>query len=381
MLAVDSNGRALWYLTRGSGAVALVLLTASLVLGVLEVRRVETRGWPRHVLDAIHRYASLLAVVFLVVHILTSVLDGFGSITLLDAVIPFAGTYRPLWLGFGAIAFDLMIAVTVTSLLRQRIGYRTWRAVHWVAYGSWPVAMLHSIGTGSDIKQGWMLLLGGVCLLAAVVAIAIRALDGSTDRLARGWALSGTAVSTLALLVWLPAGPLAKGWARRAGTPVALLGGSAPARVSSGGARASSGGAPAPSQTTPAPTNTAAVLSPAGGFTASFAGTVSQQQAGNGLAILRFALTLSGGGDRRLNVSLEGTPTSGGVSMTNGLVTFGTGAHPTLYSGPIISLDGNRLSARVSAPGNAPLTLDVTLGSTENGAGTVQGSVIGARAQ
>ena len=376
-LAVASSGRALWYLTRGSGAVALVLLTASLVLGVLEVRRVEARGWPRHVLDAIHRYASLLAVVFLVLHILTSVLDGFGSITLLDAVIPFAGTYRPLWLGFGAIAFDVIIAVTVTSLLRQRIGYRTWRAVHWAAYASWPVAMLHSVGTGSDIKQGWMLLLSGVCLLAVVVAVAVRALDGSTDRLARGWALSGTAVSTLALLFWLPAGPLAKGWALRAGTPVALLGGTA----ASGAARGSSGKAPASGPTTPTQTTSAGALSPPGGFSASFAGTVSQQQAGNGLAILRFALTLAGGGDRRLNVSLEGTPTAGGVSMTSGEVTFGTGAHPTVYSGPITTLSGNRLTARVSAPGNVPLTLDITLASTNNGASTVQGSVIGARAQ
>ena len=88
---------------------------------------------------------------FLALHILTSVLDSFAPISLLDAFIPFAGSYRPFWLGLGAVAFDLLLAVTITSLLRQRIGFTSWRAIHWLTYASWPIALVHGLGTGSDV--------------------------------------------------------------------------------------------------------------------------------------------------------------------------------------------------------------------------------------
>ena len=108
-------------------------------------------------IDALHRNVALLSVCFLVVHIITAVLDTFTSIPLIDSVVPFIGSYRPFWLGLGAVAFDLLIAVTITSLLRQRLGYGTWRAVHWLSYASWPIALVHGLGTGSDTKGTWML--------------------------------------------------------------------------------------------------------------------------------------------------------------------------------------------------------------------------------
>ena len=70
---------------------------------------------------------------------------------LVDVVVPFVGAYRPFWLGLGALALDLLAALIVTSLLRARIGLRAWRAVHWVAYACWPVALVHGLGTGSDV--------------------------------------------------------------------------------------------------------------------------------------------------------------------------------------------------------------------------------------
>ena len=148
-----------WYLTRSTGAVALLLLTVAVVLGVVDVSRLSTPRWPRFVLDALHRNVALLAMVFLCLHILTSVLDSFAPISLIDAVVPFAGSYRPFWLGLGAIAFDLLIAVTITSLLRQRMGYASWRTVHWLTYASWPIALLHGLGAGSDVRSTWLLTL------------------------------------------------------------------------------------------------------------------------------------------------------------------------------------------------------------------------------
>ena len=153
-----------WYLTRSTGAVALLLLTVAIALGVLDVRRFSTPRWPRFVVDSLHRNVSLLAMVFLVLHILTSVLDSFAPISLLDAFVPFAGSYRPFWLGLGAVSFDLLLAVTITSLLRQRMGYASWRAIHWLTYASWPIALLHGLGTGSDVKSTWLLALSIVCV-------------------------------------------------------------------------------------------------------------------------------------------------------------------------------------------------------------------------
>src|SRR5947209_17837001 len=101
MLAPAAAGpTALWYLTRGTGTIALLLLTLSVVLGVANVRRLQTDAMPRFVWDAVHRNASLLAVAFVVVHIATSLLDGFAPISLLDVVIPFKSAYRPIWVGF-----------------------------------------------------------------------------------------------------------------------------------------------------------------------------------------------------------------------------------------------------------------------------------------
>ena len=158
-----ASPKAYWYLTRGTGAVALVLLTASVLLGVLGSLRFSAGPrWPRFAIETLHRDVSLLVMVVLAVHIVTSVLDSFAPISVLNAVIPFTGTYRPLWLGFGALSFDLLVALAATSLVRRRLGYRAWRSIHWLAYASWPVAVLHGLGTGSDTKVWWMLALTGV---------------------------------------------------------------------------------------------------------------------------------------------------------------------------------------------------------------------------
>ena len=219
----------LWYLTRATGAVALILLTASVVVGIAAIGRLRSRNVPRFMVDGIHRTASLLSIMFLVFHIITAVLDTFAPISLGDAIIPFGGTYRPLWLGLGAASFDLMLAVTATSLIRRRLGHRTWRAVHWLAYLAWPLAVVHNFGTGSDIRQTWMLAISVVCILAVLVAVTARALIGWPENVRlRVGALGLAGVFAIGLLVWLPGGPLGRGWSRRAGTPRVLLGPSVP---------------------------------------------------------------------------------------------------------------------------------------------------------
>jgi predicted ferric reductase len=215
---------AYWYLTRSTGAVALILLTLAVVLGVADVQRLSSPRWPRFVVDGLHRSVSLLALAFLLAHILTSVLDSFAPISLSDAVIPFAGTYRPFWLGLGAVAFDMLLAVIITSLLRQRVGFRGWRAVHLLTYACWPIAVLHGFGTGSDVKSAWLLAINVLCLAAVLAAVLVRVLSGWPAHLTRrGAALGGAGAFSLFLLLWLPGGPLGSEWARRSGTPPSLL--------------------------------------------------------------------------------------------------------------------------------------------------------------
>ncbi len=223
--ALASTGpTAYWYLTRSTGAVALLLLTLAVVLGIADVRRVQSERWPRFLIGSLHRNVSLLALVFLVIHILTSVLDGYASISLIDAVVPFVGSYRPLWLGLGAVAFDLFAAVILTSALRARIGYRSWRALHWLAYASWPIALVHAYGTGSDVKTAWLQLLTIVCAALVLAALAARVIVGSAASLRVRGALAGSVGAFVVFMaVWLPLGPLGAEWARRAGTPAKLL--------------------------------------------------------------------------------------------------------------------------------------------------------------
>jgi methionine sulfoxide reductase heme-binding subunit len=172
-----SSGSALWYLSRGTGVASLVLLTVVIVLGVLTRGGRPLPGLPRFAVAGLHRNASLLSIAFLAVHIATAVLDPYVTIRWIDVLLPFLSSYQPIWLGLGALSLDLMLAVVVTSLLRQRIGRRVWRAVHLAVYTSWPVALVHSFTLGPDIKAGLQLWLATTCVAATAAAIAWRTID------------------------------------------------------------------------------------------------------------------------------------------------------------------------------------------------------------
>src|SRR5215472_2658860 len=216
---VVTSSTPLWYTTRATGLVALVLLTAGMCAGLLTSVRFESGGWPRFVTLALHRNLSLVALTFTVLHVLTTVLDSFVSIPLIDAFIPFIGSYRPFWLGLGAVSFDLMLALVITSLLRARMSLRSWRLVHWSAYAAWPVAVVHGLGTGTDTPVSWVLALTVLCVLPVAVLTLWRLALSWRER--PGWAAAGIAGVVLAVIlggVWLQGGPLAPHWSTRSGT-------------------------------------------------------------------------------------------------------------------------------------------------------------------
>jgi DMSO/TMAO reductase YedYZ heme-binding membrane subunit len=164
----------LWLVSRAAGIVALVLLTATVVLGAVSTVPTRSASWPRWARQTLHRDLALLSLGVLAVHIGAVVLDNYVDIRWYAAVVPFASAYRPLWVGLGTLAFDLILVVIATSLLRVRLGVRTWRAVHWLTYAAWPVAVLHYLTTGTDRGTPWGVALAVAAVGAVAVAVGIR---------------------------------------------------------------------------------------------------------------------------------------------------------------------------------------------------------------
>jgi predicted ferric reductase len=124
---VATSSTTIWYTMRATGVVALALLTATVVLGILTAVRARTPGWPAFAQADLHKRISILAMAFLALHVLTAVVDTYVNVGWVAAVVPFASPYRPLWTGLGTVGVDLLLAVGVSSALRQRISARTWR--------------------------------------------------------------------------------------------------------------------------------------------------------------------------------------------------------------------------------------------------------------
>ncbi len=173
MGALLSN-KTLWYTARGTGFVAVIMLTISVTLGILTSLHWSAPRWPRFVTAALHKNVSLLAVVFLMTHVLSTVFDSLSPVRLLNAIVPFTGSYRPLGIGLGVVAIDLLAALIITSLLRKHMSYRTWRTVHWSAYACWPIAMLHGLDSGTDAATPWARAVYLACAAVVVAGVAWR---------------------------------------------------------------------------------------------------------------------------------------------------------------------------------------------------------------
>jgi methionine sulfoxide reductase heme-binding subunit len=223
LAAAGSAPSPLWYTARATGVVALVLLTLTVALGVAGTTRLSTPALPRLVRSGLHRNISLLSVAFVATHVLATALDPYASIGITSAIVPFSSQYRPFWLSLGTVAFDMLLALVLTSMVRTRLSYRAWRAVHWLAYASWPIALWHGLGTGTDSRLSLLLALDAVCVLvvAAAALWRLQLLPAGRIRAIGRVAVAAIAAATV---VFVAVGPLQHGWARRAGTPSTMLG-------------------------------------------------------------------------------------------------------------------------------------------------------------
>lgn len=183
----------LWVLSRASGVTAFLLLTAVTALGVPATRRaVASPSWPRFATQDLHRNLSLLALGFLAVHLVSTVLDGYVDVGWWAGLVPFTSGYDRVWVGLGTLTIDVVLLLVVTSLLRDRLGRRLWRAVHWTAYAAWPLAALHFLGAGTDASSwGLWVVLGSLLVVLGALVVRLLPQDAEEDRPVRS--LAGSA--------------------------------------------------------------------------------------------------------------------------------------------------------------------------------------------
>ncbi|HEU5423753.1 MAG TPA: ferric reductase-like transmembrane domain-containing protein [Nitrolancea sp.] len=214
------SGSLTWYVARGSGIAAYLLLTLSVAAGIALSRRWHGRTLPRLVVDGWHRWLTLSFYLFVALHVVTLLLDPFTKFQAPDLLVPFFSDYRPLWTSLGIIAAELGLALGASVLVRRWIGYRAWHILHGLTYLLFPLSLLHGLGDGSDSRTVWALALYAGSALLVLAAVAWRAADSPRWRLP---AVTAGAVVTVAILLWSLVGPLAPGWAKAAGTPARLL--------------------------------------------------------------------------------------------------------------------------------------------------------------
>ena len=346
-----------WDTARAGGLISFVLLTASVSLGLILRNRWQSGRWPRLVTNELHGYVSLLALVFITVHVIAVAIDPFTHFGLAAVLVPFASHYRPIWMGLGIVALYLLLAVWVSTRLRRRIGHRLWRQIHVLAFAVYGAATLHGLGTGSDTRAAWAVALyaASVGLVGTLLAIRLLAPAGRDVR-PRPLAASAAAVAVLAAAAWSLGGPLAPGWSVRAGgtTPRAAIARPPLART----ARVSR-----PSAVVHVP------------FTARYAGRLTVDPMNDqGRVTVRIDGALSGATRDHLEILIHGIPLDdGGVAMEQSRVRMGTTT--PLYHGEITSLSGSRLVAALRST-NQRLRVDVTLriGRDGNVAGRVRGT-------
>ena len=363
---VGHGTTALWFLTRATGLVTLLLLSATVVLGTVASVGWTTERLPRFLSQAVHRNLSLFCLAILGVHVLTTVVDGYVPITLLDVVIPFRSPYRPVWVGLGALAFDMLLAVAITSGLRRRIGTAAWRGVHWLAYACWPVAVLHGFGSGTDAKLPGTQVVMVCCIGTVTVAVVWRLLTGRARSVGRrlGGAVA-VAVVLLSIAVFAAVGPLRPDWSHRSGTSAGLLSQLANATTST------------TSNTTLGARSSAAARSSSAIPTLPFSSTVTghfttSAPNADGDAVVTLFMTLADT-STPLQIRIVGPADNGGVAMRRSSVTFGSS------NGQVTALEGANIGAVVNSP-SGPVELALRL-SLDPSTGTLTGQISGGATQ
>ncbi len=196
-----------WYAARAAGIAAYVLISFVVVLGLTMARNARLRRWPKYALEDVHRFAGLLVGTFLVIHVVTIAIDAWLPFSFASIVLPFVSRYRPVWVAFGIVAAELLLALAIANHYRDRLPYRFWRRTHYLNFAVWTLATIHGIASGTDRSAPWFLALYALSTAAVGAATAWRFGRNrlSAGRSAPGVAVVGAALATL--VVALGVGP------------------------------------------------------------------------------------------------------------------------------------------------------------------------------
>ncbi|TAN29799.1 MAG: hypothetical protein EPN30_01795 [Actinomycetota bacterium] len=367
MILATATVSPLWYLSRSAGYVGLILLGAIGVLGIVTAGNVRVAQGTKFVTPEVHRSLSLLAMVVLAVHVGAAVADKYSFIGIKDVFVPFMSAYRPVWVGFGSVAVDLGIAVVITSLLRVKMGYKSWRLVHWASYPVFALSIIHGLGSGTDsslwISKVIYLAVGGA-LVAAIVARLIARKDLRAGAKA---ALSGMTIAVpFVIVLWALSGPFGANWAKRAQTGLrqSLLASNNVASSSAGATKIQPVASP--------------VLHLGSGYTSNWSGRIDQSPANSqGDVALRLIGNLSNSPGFELSVVLIGTPLDGGISMTSSVVEIASNNGTPIYKGTVTSLQGTTIVSQVANAAGEGFTFSANINLGSNGSsftGAVAGS-------
>ena len=347
-----------WDAARAGGFLAYILLTLAVAAGLVLRNRWQSTRWPRFVTNELHGYLSLLALVFITVHVLAVLVDPFTRFGLAEILVPLWSHYRPVWMGLGTVALYLLVAVWLSSQLRARISHRTWRTIHVLAYGVYGAATVHGLGTGSDTRTVWALSLyaTSAVLVAALAGRRLLVPSARGDRPRPGLAAAG-GLCLVAIVAWAGVGPLAAHWGARAGGVIDHPSAAAALISETRSNRSLSGAVALP-------------------FRAVFNGNLAVQPLDQtGRVTVRIDGALRGATSDHLEIYLRGVPLEdGGVAMEQSRVRMG--AETALYQGQIVALRGQRLVAALHSA-KRRLRLGITLNVLRGG--IVTGSVRGTR--
>ncbi len=346
-----------WEAARAGGFVSYALLSGAVAIGLVLGARRQSPRWPRVVTNELHGYLSLLALVFVALHVLAVAVDPFTHFGLAEVLVPLASHYRPIWMGLGVVSLYLLLAVWASTKLRQRIGYGAWRRIHLLAFAIYAAATVHGLGTGSDTRTLWGIgiYLASVGTVGSLLVLRLLRPAGGA-RTTRPGLAALTGAATLLVAIWAAAGPLAAHWGARAG-------GARPTRVAAPVATPRPGVAHAVASRVDPP------------FAARFRGLVSVSSVNDaGRLTVRIDGALSGPTRDHLEILLHGVPLEdGGVAMERSRVLMG--AQTALYQGEVTRLEGRRLIADVRSPRQQlRLSIDLRLDRQGHALGTVRGT-------
>lgn len=151
--------------------------------------------WPRFALEELHRFAGILVGTFIAIHVVTIAIDSYLRFSVTAILVPFASSYRPLWVALGVVAAELLLALAVTNRLRDRMPYSRWRTIHYANFAVWTAATVHLLGSGTDRSSVWLMTLTALCAGVVVTLTAQRARLAPRVALAAGGGAAAVVIS------------------------------------------------------------------------------------------------------------------------------------------------------------------------------------------